>query len=45
MIMGDGVGSADGLGVGNGMRGGAKLVVLPGVRLAALEAVLAALAL
>jgi len=45
VIMGDGMGSTDGLGVGNGVRGGVTLVVLPGVRLAALEAVLAALAL
>ncbi len=45
MIMGDGVGSTDGLGVGDGVRGGARLVVLPGVLLAALEAMLAALAL
>ena len=45
MIMGDGIGSTDGLGVGNGVRGGAMLVVLPGVQLAAFEAMLAALAL
>ena len=43
--MGDGIGSTDGLGVGKGMRGGARLVVLQGVLLAALEAMLAALVL
>ncbi len=45
MITGDGIGSADILGVGNDMRGGVRLAVLPGVWLAALEAMLAALAL
>jgi len=43
--MGDGIGIADRLGVGNGVRGGARLVVLPGVQLAVFEAMLAALAL
>ena len=43
--MGDGIGSTDGLDVGEGVRGGARLVVLPGVLLAAFEALLAALAL